>query len=52
MGKTLARVEAQIAFEKILEYLPNLELQEAIPLWRENSFFRGLKELKVQLKSK
>ncbi|MBD3790506.1 MAG: cytochrome P450 [Campylobacterales bacterium] len=48
LGKTLARVEAQIAFQKILEHLPDLELQETMPGWRKNSFFRGLKELKVQ----
>jgi len=47
LGKTLARVEAQIAFAKLLEYLPALKLQETIPSWRKNSFFRGLKELKV-----
>lgn len=52
LGKTLARAEAQIALEEILEYLYDAELQETIPLWRENSFFRGLKALKVQLKSK
>ena len=48
LGKTLARVEAQIAFQEVLEYLSDLKLQETIPLWRKNSFFRGLKELKVQ----
>lgn len=47
LGKTLARVEAQIAFEKIVEYLPAVKLKETLPSWRKNSFFRGLKELKV-----
>lgn len=47
LGKTLARVEAQIAFEKIVEHLSNIKLKETEPNWRENSFFRGLEKLEV-----
>jgi len=49
LGKNLARLEAQIAFQKILEYLPKIKLKETEPNWRKNSFFRGLEKLEVRL---
>ena len=49
LGKTLARVEAKISIQKILEHLPNLQLIEETPSWRKNSFFRGLSTLYVKI---
>ena len=49
LGKTLARVEARIAFEKIVKHFPALRLKENLPQWRKNSFFRGLSRLDVEL---
>lgn len=45
LGKTLARLEARIAIAAVLEELPNLRLMDTLPVWRENSFFRGLSSL-------
>lgn len=49
LGKGLARAEARIALGKIIEHLPSLRLVEPTPLWRKNSFFRGLASLPVSL---
>ena len=49
LGKGLARAEARIAIGKIIEHLPSLRLVESTPLWRKNSFFRGLASLPVSL---
>lgn len=48
LGKTLARLEARIAIAAVLEEIPNLRLMDALPVWRENSFFRGLSSLWVE----
>ncbi len=45
-GAPLARLEAQIAFPKLLEKLPKIELAEE-PEYRETITLRGLKELRV-----
>jgi len=49
IGKQLARVEARIALEKIIERFPNMKLQSTIPKWRRSTFFRGLESLHVTL---
>lgn len=49
LGKTLARVETQIALQKILEHLPRLQLIDHTPCWRKNSFFRGLSTLHANI---
>ena len=45
IGKQLARVEARIAFEKIIEQFPNMKLKGRIPKWKKNTLSRGLIEL-------
>lgn len=49
IGKQLARVEARIAFEKIIAHFPNMKLQSTVPKWRRSTFFRGLESLYVTL---
>jgi len=49
LGKTLARIEAQIAIGKAVELMPSLRLKGYTPLWRRNSFFRGLTTIPAQL---
>ncbi len=47
-GAALARLEGQIAFERILARLPNLALDTGVPLeWRQNLGLRGLTALHV-----
>jgi pimeloyl-[acyl-carrier protein] synthase len=47
-GAALARLEGQIAFERILSRLPNLTLDTQVPLqWRQNLGLRGLCALPV-----
>ena len=47
-GAALARLEGQIAFERILCRLPDLQLDTGVPLkWRENLGLRGLTALPV-----
>ncbi len=47
-GAALARLEGQIAFERILSRLRNLRLDTEVPLrWRENLGLRGLTALPV-----
>ena len=47
-GAALARLEGQIAFERILSRLHDLQLDTRIPLmWRQNLGLRGLTALPV-----
>jgi pimeloyl-[acyl-carrier protein] synthase len=46
-GAALARVEAQEAFEAIVQKLPNLELDPSPLVWRNNLGLRGLTALPV-----
>jgi cytochrome P450 len=47
-GAALARLEGQIAFERILARLPHLTLDTRVPLiWRQNLGLRGLTALPV-----
>ncbi len=46
-GAPLARIEGQIAFETMLRRLPNLTLDPAPLVWRENLGLRGLTALPV-----
>ncbi len=45
IGRHLARVEARIAFEKIIEHFPSMHLQNMKPKWKKNTLSRGLIEL-------
>lgn len=47
-GAALARLEGQIALERILDRLPELELDASVPLkWRQNLGLRGLVALPI-----
>ncbi|WP_324192911.1 cytochrome P450 [Nocardia transvalensis] len=48
VGAPLARLEARIAFEKILQRYPDMRLDGAVQ-WRPSTFFRGLEALPVTL---
>jgi cytochrome P450 len=47
LGAPLARMEAQAAFSRIFERLPNLRLLDEGAAWRSIPFFRGLENLWV-----
>ena len=47
IGATLARLEGRVAFERLLDRYPELEL-EGEPDWGTNPFFRGFDELAVR----
>jgi cytochrome P450 len=49
LGAPLARLEGQIAFRRLLERFPNIELAEDEPQYRDTLTLRGLKGLKVKL---
>jgi cytochrome P450 len=47
VGAGLARLEAQLAFPRLLQRLPKLELADPAPEYRETITLRGLKALPV-----
>jgi cytochrome P450 len=47
LGAMLARMEAHIAFNRILERLPNIRLAAQPPAWNKTTYFRGLHCLPV-----
>jgi cytochrome P450 len=47
LGAPLARTEARIGFERLLEQFPDLHLASETPRWNPNTFFRGLTILPV-----
>jgi cytochrome P450 len=47
VGSGLARLEAQIAFPELLQRMPNIELADPDPEYRETITLRGLKALPV-----
>lgn len=47
VGAFLARTEAKIAFKKILERMPNIQLANEDIEWNRATLFRGLKKLSV-----
>ena len=49
LGAELARLEARLAMEILLEQYPDLSLKSAIPKWEPNRFIRGLEELIVNV---
>ncbi|MYL65027.1 cytochrome P450 [Bacillus hwajinpoensis] len=48
LGAPLARLEGKIAYEKLLQAFPSIQLAED-PKWRNMFLLRGLQELKVKL---
>ncbi len=49
LGEKLARSEARIAFSRLLERLPHMELATAEPRWKSRSLFRALHSLPLRL---
>ena len=47
IGASLARLEAKVAFEKLLAEFPDMHLCGAEPHWGKNPFFRGQETLLV-----
>lgn len=47
LGAPLARLEAKVAFEELLETFPSLDFSGEAPVWRPNSIFRGLERFSV-----
>ena len=47
LGAVLARTEARIVFERVLDQLPNIRLSSKTPEWNTTTFFRGLRVLPV-----
>jgi len=49
LGEKLARSEARIAFTRLLERCPGIELGDPMPRWKPRSLFRALQTLPVKL---
>jgi len=49
VGAPLARLEAQIAFPRVLRRFPNLALAEENPPWSDSILTRGMLELRVRV---
>ncbi|MBO6566426.1 MAG: cytochrome P450, partial [Pseudomonadales bacterium] len=49
IGASLARLEAKVTFEQILDRFDEIELAET-PVWGDNPFFRGVEALKLSVK--
>lgn len=49
LGEKLARSEGRIAFTRLLERCPKLELGDPKPLWKKRSLFRALQTLPLKL---
>jgi len=50
LGLSLARLEAKMAFEKLLERFETIAPLDTEPDWQGNPFFRGLEHLRVDLR--
>ena len=48
LGAPLARLEGQIALQTLFQRLPNIELADPNPIYRDNYVFRGVEALPVQ----
>jgi cytochrome P450 len=49
LGAPLARLEAQIAFEKLLPRFRRIDVLDETPRWKPQLFFRGLESLLVRV---
>ncbi|MSQ99112.1 MAG: cytochrome P450 [Xanthomonadales bacterium] len=49
LGEKLARIEGRIAFTRLLQRLPAIELLDANPRWQRRSLFRALEALPLRL---
>ncbi|MDZ7686286.1 MAG: cytochrome P450 [Gammaproteobacteria bacterium] len=50
LGLALARLEAKMTFEKLLDRFGCITLEDSEPAWQGNPFFRGLEHLHVDLR--
>lgn len=48
LGGPLARLEAEVAFDRLLDRLPRLALADADPIWSDNAAIRVLRSLPVR----
>lgn len=48
LGAPLARLEAQIAFNTLLERIPSMQLSQPKADWSSNTFLRGLRSLEIE----
>jgi cytochrome P450 len=48
LGSTLARIEAQVAFERIVRRFPRLDLTSEAPSWKAGVVLRGVKALPLR----
>ncbi len=49
IGAPLARLEAQVVYQKLFDRFPNLHLAERTETWKPTVFFHGLQHLRVHL---
>jgi cytochrome P450 len=49
LGEKLARTEARIAFTRLLQRLPSIQLTSEKPRWQSRSLFRALESLPLRL---
>ncbi len=49
LGKNLARLEAKIVLEELLRSCVSISLIDSAPIWRKNSFFRGISSIRGQI---
>jgi cytochrome P450 len=48
LGERLARLEARIAFGRLLQRFPGLQLMDTEPDWQNKTLLRGLNTLRVR----
>ena len=49
LGMPLARLEAEIALNKLFDRYPNMEMFTDDVTWETNPFFRGLEKLEIRV---
>jgi cytochrome P450 len=52
LGASLARLEAKVAFEELLNRYSEMSLTDDKPQWGQNAFFRGMDTLNVRVASR
>lgn len=48
LGERLARLEARVAFTRLLERFPRLRLVDSEPDWQDQTLLRGLRSLRIR----
>jgi len=52
LGERLARLEARIAFGRLLARFPNMRLVDSEPDWQDKTLLRGLRSLRIRIGAK